>query len=179
MAPGRRPVKTARGSYSKSRPRFVVSPTNTWSEVWEVAPHTPPTSTTTHSPGVMSTATSAPASAGATPPSVNPNSSVVRAAAPQLHVTPVEPNHCGLPAPIAVGPRLMSACHAGATSTLTTPTSAPSARPADNPTSWDPVGSVTLGTTPTAVVVVRSPRHLRALPRSPTPLPFPVRPSAV
>src|SRR6266496_4077707 len=58
--------------------------------------------------------------------------------------------------------------HAGATSPLTTPTSAPRVRPADSPAPWVPVGSVTLGTIATAVVVVRSVRPLRATPRSPT-----------
>src|SRR6266540_5057126 len=96
-----------------------------------------------------------------------------RAAAPR-HPRRAEP--LCLPRPIPVGPRFKSTCHAGATSPLTTPTSAPRVRPADSPAPWVPVGSVTLGTIATAVLVVRSVRPLRATPRSPTPVPLSVRP---
>src|SRR5256885_5938847 len=125
----------------------------------------------------MSNATSAPLWTGPTPPAVNPNNSTVSALRPRLHVDPADPNHCGAPTPIPVGPRFTSACQRGEKSALSTPTAAPSVRPAESPA--DPVGTVTPGTTATATARDRSVRHLSAKPRSPTPVPSGVRPYPV
>src|SRR5438309_684600 len=103
----------------------------------------------------MNNATSAPLWTGPTPPAVNPNNSTVSALRPRLHVDPADPNHCGDPAPIPVGPRFTSACQLGEKSALSTPTAAPSVPTADRPA--DPVGTVAPGRTRTSTPWVRNP----------------------